>query len=162
MSVTAAFILIMHILSHESEKRVTERNKRMSLWMLFITAKLFINLVSSWFWLNESLKMTCTRSNAWYLDFLSNGERLDYFSLPNVLPTLCKITESVSKNEQVKMINFELSKYTKINISFELFKISKMSSLEIYISPVTEMLQASNLWYINFVCVFYITFGCYL
>ena len=156
MSVTAAFILIMHILSHESEKCVTERNKRMSLW------RLFINSVSSWFWLNESLKMTCTRSNARYLDFLSNGERLDYFSLPNVLPTLCKITESVSKNEQVKMINFELSKYTKMNINFELFKISKMSSLEIYISPVTEMLQASNLWYINFVCVFYITFGCYL
>ena len=151
------------IFCHTKQKNVLQKEiKEWAFEGYLLTARLFINSVSSWFWLNESLKMTCTRSNAWYLDFLSNGERLDYFSLPNVLPTLCKITESVSKNEQVKMINFELSKYTKMNINFELFKISKMSSLEIYISPVTEMLQASNLWYINFVCVFYITFGCYL
>ena len=43
------------------------------------------------------------------------------------------------------MVNFDMPKVSKININFELLKISKMTSLEIYISPVTKRLETSNL-----------------
>ena len=43
------------------------------------------------------------------------------------------------------MVNSDLPIVSKININFELLKISKMTSLEIYISPVTERLETSNL-----------------
>ena len=56
---------------------------------------------SSWLPLIESLKMTCGRSYAWFLNFLSNEEGLDCFSRPNVLPKRSKIT--VTKPKSVKM-----------------------------------------------------------
>ena len=42
-------------------------------------------------------------------------------------------------------VNFDLAKVSKININFELLKTSKMTSLKIYISPVMEKLETSNL-----------------
>ena len=59
---------------------------------------------SSWFGLTESLKMTCARSNAWFLDFLWNGQGLDCFSGTNDFPKLSKIIttnpKSVNINKQ--------------------------------------------------------------
>ena len=42
-------------------------------------------------------------------------------------------------------MNFDLPQVSKININFELLKVSKMTSLKIYISPVTKKLETSNL-----------------
>ena len=42
-------------------------------------------------------------------------------------------------------MNFDLPQVSKININFELLKVSKMTSLKIYISSVTEKLETSNL-----------------
>ena len=52
---------------------------------------------SSWWLLIESLKMTCARSCVWFLNFLSNGEGLDYFSWPNAFRKVSKITVTYSK-----------------------------------------------------------------
>ena len=59
--------------------------------------------------------MTCARSYAWFLNFLSNGEGLDRFSRPNVLPKVSKVTD--------------LSKTSKgeIRVNFDLLKVSKMT-----------------------------------
>ena len=38
-----------------------------------------------------------------------------------------------------------MPKVSKININFELLKVSKITSLKIYISSVMEMLETSNL-----------------
>ena len=43
------------------------------------------------------------------------------------------------------MVNCDLPRYSKININFELLKVSKITSLKIYISSVTEKLETSNL-----------------
>ena len=43
------------------------------------------------------------------------------------------------------MINFDLSKVSKMNSNFELLKVSKMTSLKIYICPGMEKLETSNL-----------------
>ena len=45
------------------------------------------------------------------------------------------------------IINFDLPKVSKINMNmnFELLKVSKMTSLNIYISPDMKKLEASNL-----------------
>ena len=42
-------------------------------------------------------------------------------------------------------MNFDLPKVSKIITNFELLKVSKMTSLKIYISPVTERLETLNL-----------------
>ena len=42
-------------------------------------------------------------------------------------------------------MNVDFPKVSKININFELLKVSKMTSLKIYISPVTEKLETSNM-----------------
>ena len=41
--------------------------------------------------------------------------------------------------------DFDLAKGAKMNINFEVLKIGKMTSLKIYISPVMEKLELSNL-----------------
>ena len=50
-----------------------------------------------------------------------------------------------SQQKGPNRVNFDLPKVSKININFELLNISKMTSLEIYISPVMEKLETSNL-----------------
>ena len=79
------------------------------------------------------------------LEFLSNGEGLDDFLL-HVLPKLSKITVNCSKCVKKRnRVNFDLPQVSKINIKFELLKVSRITSLKIYISPVTERLETSNL-----------------
>ena len=77
-----------------------------------------------------------------FLEFLSNEEGLNRFSR-HVLPKLSKITLTCPK--WAKRVNFHFPKVGKININFELLKVSKMTSLKIYVSPVTEKLETSNL-----------------
>ena len=70
---------------------------------------------------------------------------LDRFSW-HVLPTPSKITVTCPKSVNWKnRVNSDLPKVSKMNIIFELLNISKMISLRIYISPVTEKLETSNL-----------------
>ena len=42
-------------------------------------------------------------------------------------------------------VSFDLPKFNKMNINFELLKVSKMANLKINISPVTKKLETSNL-----------------
>ena len=60
-----------------------------------------------------------------------------------ILPKVSKITDlpKVSQNKQV----FDLAKVRKMTINFELLEINKMTSLKIYISPVMEKLETSDL-----------------
>ena len=89
--------------------------------------------------------MTCARSYAWFFIFLSNEEGLDSLSW-HVLPKLSKITVTCPKLvKENKQGQFDLPKVSKTNINFELLKVSKMTSWKIYISPVTEKLETSNL-----------------
>ena len=80
------------------------------------------------------------------LEFLSNGGGLNCFSW-HVLPKLSKITETCPKVNKMDRIGsiFDLPKVSKININFGLLKVSRMTSLNIYISSVTEKLETSNL-----------------
>ena len=73
-----------------SEERVTEIKKRLNLRCLLTGEP------SSWFPLIEPLKMTW--SNAWFLNFLSNGEGLDFCSRPTVLTKLSKVDQTCSKS----------------------------------------------------------------
>ena len=72
------------------------------------------------------------------LEFLSNGEGLNRFSR-HVLPKLTKKTVTCPKQAKgTKSVDFDLPKVNKININFELLKVSKMTSLRIYISSHGE------------------------
>ena len=89
--------------------------------------------------------MTCARSYAWFLHFYLTESGLDCFSW-HVLTKLSKITVTCPKQlKGPNRVNFDFLKVSKMNINFELLKVSKMASLKIYISPVTEKLEASNL-----------------
>ena len=61
-------------------------------------------------------------------------------------PNLVKKTVNCSKCvKRTNRVNFDLPKISKTNINFELLKVRKMTSLKIYISPVTEKLETSDL-----------------
>ena len=94
---------------------------------------------TSWFLWIKLLKMTCTRSYAWFLNFW------DCF-LWHVLPKHSKITVNCPKSvEEKNRVSFDLPKVSRMNINFKLLKISRMTSLKICIFPVTEKLETSNL-----------------
>ena len=80
-------------------------------------------------------------SYAWLLNFLLSGEGF-VFLWKNVLPKLSKITDlpNVSIREKVGG-NIDLPKVIKMDINFELLKVSKMTSFKIFISPVMEKLE---------------------
>ena len=129
------------ILSLKSEKCVTKRNKRESSKRIHWLKKpvLVSCWLDHWKWLMPDLMGVV----------LSNREGLDRFSR-YVLPELSKTTVTCPQwVKGPKRMNFDLPKVSKININFELLKVSKVTSLKIYISPVTEKLQISNLdtWY---------------
>ena len=69
-------------------------------------------------------------------------ERVLFFLWKNVLPKLSKITDlpNVSIREKVGG-NIDLPKVIKMDINFELLKVSKMTSFKIFISPVMEKLE---------------------
>ena len=115
------------ILSHKSEKRVTERNKRLNLWSLFIKKP-----VLDYPWLNH-WKWLCPRSYVWFSKFLSNGECLHCFSWRNVLPKLSNITLAYPKSIKMNELGqFWLVQTQQNAHQFELFKVSKTTSLKIY------------------------------
>ena len=122
------------IFLQKPEKRVAERNKRLkSIYQLGSTGP--------GFWSNH-WKWICLTKQILYvvLDFLSNGG-LDHFLWLKVLPKLSKITVTYKK---ASMVNFEWSKVRKMTINFEMRRVTKLSSLKIYISPVMEKLERSN------------------
>ena len=87
-----------------------------------------------WFPLMESLKMTCARSYAWFLKFLSHREGLDCFSRPKILPKLYKIAVVFPKIVKCRKW-----------IYFDLPKVIKMTSLKIWLSLVMEKQETLNL-----------------
>ena len=86
------------ILSHKSEKRVTEWNKRLAFEFYLSTGG---NPTSSLFPLTESLKMTCARSYAWFLNFFVRRRGFGLFFADNVLPKLSKINLSYQKSVNI-------------------------------------------------------------
>ena len=112
----------MHILfCHTNQKNLLQ--KEIKDWTF--EAYLLTEETSSRFLLTESLKMTCARSYAWFLNFLSNGEGLDCLSR-YVLPKLSKITVTCPKLVKEKnWVNFDLPKVSKMNINFELLTVAK-------------------------------------
>ena len=123
---------VYFILSQKSEKHVTERNKRLSLWSLFTYS--LTKEISSWFPRIGSVKVTCVRSCAQFLNFYER-ERVWIFFLQHVLPKLSKITVTCPKSlKKPNMVNFDLPKVSKIIISLELLKVRKMTSWKMYIS----------------------------
>ena len=63
------------------------------------------------------------------LEILSNGEDLDCF-LQHVLPKLSKKTDLATVNKKTIKGSFDLPKFSKMNISFELLKVSKITYLK--------------------------------
>ena len=76
--------------------------------------------------------MTCAKSHAWILNFLSNVEGLDCLLLPNVLPKVSKITDLLKVSKDEKLVSILTYPNSKITINFELLKVSKTTSLKIY------------------------------
>ena len=65
------------------------------------------------------------------MNFLSNGEGLDRFSRPNVLPKVSKVTDLSKTSKGEIRVNFDLLKVSKMTINFEQHKVSKIISLKI-------------------------------
>ena len=127
-------------MSQKSEKCVTNRNKRVKLWSLFIDWGTQFLTPADWIMEND-----LTRSYGCFLIFLSNDVGLDCFLQPNVLPKLSKITVTCPKSEKkTSRINFDLPKVSKMNISFGWLKVCIMTNLKIWIFSVTEKLESSN------------------
>ena len=116
------FILIMHILfCRTNQKNVLQ--KEIKDWTFEVY--LLTGEPSSWFALIESLKMTCARSYARFLNFLSNGG-LVCFLQPNVMPKVSTITVTCPKlGKWTSRVNFDLLKDSKMTINFELFKVAQ-------------------------------------
>ena len=120
---------------HKNQKNLLQREiKDCTFKTYLLTAD-----TSSWFPLIESLKITCARSYAWFLNFYwIVFRKISYPNLSN-----CDLSK-VPKRKQIESILI-LPKVSKMNINFELLKVSKMTSLKIYISSVMEKLETSNL-----------------
>ena len=100
--------------------------------------------ISSWFPWIGSVKVTCVRSCAQFLNFYER-ERVWIFFLQHVLPKLNKITVACPKSlKEPNRVSFDLPKVSKIIISLELLKVRKVTSLKICIYLVTEKLETSN------------------
>ena len=113
---------IFHFAVKIRTKRVTERNWTYKVYLL-------TEETSSWFPLIETLKITCAKSYVWFLNFYQI-ERVWIFS-QQVLPKLSKVT--VTCPQSVKLPNrdsFDLPKVSKVNIRFELLKVSKITNLK--------------------------------
>ena len=121
------------ILLHKSQKCITERNKnkRLNVWSLFIN------------WVTQFLKMICARSYVWLLSFIKG---LDCFLKPNVSPKLSKMTVTCPKSVKInKKGRFRLVQSHQNYNQFKLLKVSKVTSLKIYISLVMEKPEISDL-----------------
>ena len=132
------------ILSHESEKRVTERS-RLDFWRLFFNCGTQSLIPPDWAIENDLCQILCM-----ILQFFvkERGLRLSFFFffLWPVSPKLSKTTKTCPNLVKwMRKANINLPEYSKMTINFELFKVSKMTSLKIYVSPVMEKLKTSNL-----------------
>ena len=134
-------LLSYFILSDISEKRVTDKNKRLNPWSLLITWGTQFLILADWIIEND-----ICQTLAWFLKFLSSGGVLDCFLQPNILLNLCKKLLTCPKLlKWASMVNFEWPKVIRITINVEQLKVSKITSLKIYISQVMEKLETSNL-----------------
>ena len=125
----AYFILLL-----KSEKRVTERNEPESLKPVYWLKKPVLDScwLDHWKWLMPDL-----------MPLVLVGL---YHFLLHLLPKLSEITVTCPKwVKKTNRVNSDFPKVSKININSELLKDSKMTSLKIYISPVTKKLETSNL-----------------
>ena len=143
----AYFILFCHTNpKNVSQKEIYDRTFEVYL----LTAE-----PSSWFLLIESLKMTCTRSYAWFLKFLSNREGVDCFLRLNILPKLSKITVTVTKVSKSERLGSILTcpKSAKWLLVLNCWKLTKWPVYvthvsmyqKIYASPVMGKLETSSL-----------------
>ena len=129
--------VIMLIFSHKWEKCPTERNKRLSLWILFIN---YETLISADWIIENDLYHPMRRS--W---IFCQTERVGIVfrslsSCPNSVnsvtcPKLVKKTSGV---------NHDLLKVSKMTINFDLLNVSKLSSLRVYIYHQSEKLETLN------------------
>ena len=109
------------------EKCVTERNRRLSLWRLFIDKRNQFFIPADWIIETDLCQILCV----WFLNFYQT-ERVWIVFLQHVLPKLGKITVTFhSEQKEPESVNFDLSKISKTNINFELLRFSKMTSLKI-------------------------------
>ena len=126
------FILIMHILFYlTNQKNVLQ--KEIKDW----TSKIYLltGECSSWFQFSNSsfliIETDLCQLFVWFFNFLLNGG-LDCFSRPNALPKLSKITATFPKSPKwTGKVSFNLPNISKMNVNFELLKVSKMISLKI-------------------------------
>ena len=135
------YYLADFILSHKSEKRVTERS-RLDFWRLFFNCGTQSLIPPDWPIENYLCQILCV-----ILQFFvkERGLGLSFFFRP-VSPKLSKTTKTwPNLVKWMSRVNINLPKHSKMTINFESFKVSKMTSLKIYISPVMEKLNASNL-----------------
>ena len=92
--------------------------------------------LKSWFWLIESLKMTLSDPMHGYWIFCQVEGIWNCFLHPNRLPNPSKITVTWPKSlKWTSMVKFDLTKVSRMTISFELLKAIKITSLKIYMSP---------------------------
>ena len=94
--------IVILIILHKWEKRVKERNKRLSLWILFInwgTQPIYdFCWLNHWTWL-----ISDPLPGSWFSNFFKNGEGWDCFWLAKVLSRLRKIIylpKTVKTNKQ--------------------------------------------------------------
>ena len=80
---------------------------------------------ADWITENDLCQILCT----WFLNFYQTEEGLNRFSW-HVLPKFSKIWPVQNEQKGPKRVNFDLPKGSKININFELHKVSKMTSLK--------------------------------
>ena len=73
------------------------------------------------------------------MNFSSYGEGLGCFMQPYVLPKIRKITATCPNSVRIKkQMNIDLPEVNKRTIDFESLKVSKMTSLKTYMSPVVK------------------------
>ena len=118
---------------HISEKRVADRNKRLRLWSRFINYGIKPVLDSCW--LNH-WKWLASDAICGSLIFCSLAAH------PNWVKYMWP--GQIQKKYSTR-VNFDLPKVGKITIFLKLLKVSKMTSRKIYISPVMEKSEISNL-----------------
>ena len=96
------------------------------------TFKAYLLTVETAFWfpLTQSLKITCARSYAWFLNFYW------IVFLWHVSPKFSKITTTCPKGTGINRVNSDLPNVSKMNINFKLLKSQPVWKL--YISSHGE------------------------
>ena len=129
--------VILLIFSHKWKKRVTERNKRLNLWILFNNRGTQPAYDFCWFnhwkWL-----VPYPMRGSWI--FCQTERYRDCFLQPNVLIKLSKITVPSPKLVKTSRVKFDLPKSLQNDFQFRTTYCQR-----IYVSPVIEKLETWNL-----------------